>query len=316
MTPQRLSIAHSPDADDRFMFWPLKSGLLADPTFSFSFVEADTQSLNRLASAGDYDIIAVSAAHYPKIAEHYQPLRMGASVGAGYGPVLVTLDPALINHHQNSNGNQGDQSPSGTLAPLTPADTSRMLLLSPGHQTTAHNALHALGYRFAAVEVVPITPMELVFERLRAHRQSAMSKDSDVAALLIHEGRLVYESFGARLLLDLGRAWHERWSTNLPLGINVIRRSLPQDTKLRLSALLRESCALAQKHRHDFAKLAASQGSLSAGDIEHYLDLYANDTTADISTGDRQAFDHLLQTMASHGDTTQHTSTSITADWI
>jgi 1,4-dihydroxy-6-naphthoate synthase len=287
MTKTPISVIHSPDADDRFMFWPLRSGRIPCASFDFRFEEADTQTLNQRALEGSADIIAVSAAHYPNIADRYQPLRMGASVGAGYGPVLVTRE--------------------ASAEPEAFRGGADWLLLSPGHQTTAHQALAALGYSFGSTEVVPIAPMSQVFERLHAFDPSAK-----VAALLIHEGRLLYEGYGARRLVDLGEAWQRAWGCHLPLGINVIRRSIPEDLRRELSELLRSSCQHAQAHRTEFASMTALKGELTTQQIEHYLDLYANETTLDISVGDRLAFEHLVRTVAS----SRGAGTPVATDWV
>jgi 1,4-dihydroxy-6-naphthoate synthase len=305
MDRQPIRIAHSPDADDRFMFWPLRSGALGNHPFDFEFVEADTQTLNNLASAGTFDIIAVSAAYYPYISNTYQPMRMGASVGAGYGPVLVTLDPL-------------SESLGHSPVPASAFVGDDWLLLSPGPQTTAHNALAALGYQFGNHIAVSISPVNLVFQELAAWTKRRMleSKDnsSRVAALLIHEGRLIYEKQGARLLLDLGAAWQERWGRNLPLGINVIRRSLPQSQRQQLSDLLRASFAFASANRESFLGSAGSAGALDAAELDHYLELYANDTTYDIHPDDKAAFDHLLQVTSKEQQ--RSTGAQIQADWI
>ena len=300
-----IRIAHSPDADDRLMFWAIKQGRLISDRYAFEIHEADTQTLNRLATGEEYDIIAVSAAHYASIHAIYQPLRMGTSVGSGYGPVVVTLPH--------------------TDASILPAPGSQELqnwtLLSPGLQTTAHNALRVLGYHFGNVLEVPIQPMSLIFEKLHSLSLAAKlnGKPALIAALVIHEGRLTFESEGTILQLDLGLAWQKRFGCNLPLGINVIKRSLPVETREYLSTFLRQSMQAALLDRKTFEDEYAQSGPLDRNTLQTYLKMYANETTLDISAEDRAAFDLLTsEVLKSHSvqGALANGQTGIIADWI
>jgi 1,4-dihydroxy-6-naphthoate synthase len=315
MAKRTLRIAHSPDADDRFMFWALSSGAIASDLFEFAFTEADTQSLNRMAIEGSFDIIAVSAAHYPRIHHLYQPLRMGSSVGAGYGPVLVVQNP-------------GPQGPDRN-ALLKSIRAGDWTLLTPGTETTAHHALKTLGYHFAECIEVPISPMELIFNELRHrslaggtqaapdghHRHQHGNQLGKVAALLIHEGRLVYAKYHTELVLDLGAEWQSRWSCNLPLGINVIRRTLPEDHRHHLSDLLRESMNYGIAHQEEFEHKYVQLGILNQAQLRHYLEMYANETTLDIAEADKDAFAKLIAS-TSHGLKGNPSVPSIPTDWI
>lgn len=313
MAKKTLRIAHSPDADDRFMFWALSSGAIASELFDFDFTEADTQSLNRLAFEGAFDIIAVSAAHYPRIHHLYQPLRMGSSVGAGYGPVLVVQHP-------------GPQGPDRNTI-LKSIQSGDWTLLTPGTETTAHHALKTLGYKFAESIEVPINPMGLIFNELRQRSLAGRTHSTPeshprhstqlgkVAALLIHEGRLVYAKYQAELVLDLGAEWQKRWSCNLPLGINVIRRSLPEAHRHHLSDLLRQSMNYGIAHQEEFEDKYVQRGILNHAQLRNYLEMYANETTLDIAEADKDAFAKLI---ASTSQTLRGNipSSSIPTDWI
>lgn len=255
----RITVWHSPDADDRLMFWPLQAGLVETP-YEWTFQEANTQSLNELALAGEADVMAISAAHYPAVANYYQPLVMGCSVGDGYGPVLIAARGRRL-------------------------DTVRRVGV-PGLQTTAYAVLRCLIGPFEPV-VVPITPMERVFDVLKDGLVSA--------ALLIHEGRLIYDQWGYVKLLDLGEAWEGP----LPLGMNVIRRTLPEATRQDVSSWLVRSCQVALKERETFVQ--AYGGPLGAIKLRQYLDMYANEATLRAGERERAAFTHLYEKMNEHG---------------
>jgi 1,4-dihydroxy-6-naphthoate synthase len=277
-----IKVAHSPDADDRFMFWPIKSKLLEHPELSFEFFEADTQKLNALATSGLPDVCAISAVHYGRVCSHYQPLKMGASVGDNYGPVLVR------NKNQNFVG-FGE------------------LCLSPGKLTTAHavleilaEKLHADGLSFSShlppIEEVSIAPISKVFEVLSAKNKQGIN----TSALLIHEGRLLYDRWNCEKLLDIGELWQTYFSSSLPLGINVISRRIPEFLRQEISKFLVVSCSYANSHLNDFLADAARKDSpnystLSEKELRHYLELYANETTLTILPSDAKAFEKLIE---------------------
>lgn len=290
-----ITIAHSPDADDRFMFWPLRTGLVKSSR-TFSFVELDTQALNNLSSTGEPEVCAVSVAHYANLFQTYQPMKMGCSVGVGYGPVLVA--PPSVKLTYQGLGASGREELARTH-----------VLLSPGPQTTAHNVLEALGYTFSRTEFVPIAPMEQVFQRMAELHAQAVP----VMALLIHEGRLLYKQFGQELILDIGEDWKKVTGGPLPLGMNVISRKLPESTREELAALFRESCAYALSHKEDFAKLCSNPKSayyspLSTEELLHYLSLYANDMTLSAPEEVRRSVEFLMRKVSQHN--------AVTLDWI
>jgi 1,4-dihydroxy-6-naphthoate synthase len=280
---QPIRILHSPDPDDRFMFWPLSQKKIPWGNFHFHFEEADTHSLNRLCVETKPEICAISAIHYGQVAKDYQPLRMGCSVGNGYGPVLVSKRPR-----------EPDSSSSST----------QRLLLSPGPSTTAHAVLLALGWEFHDFVTVPIVPMERVFEEL--DRLSHKHPDWEVVALLIHEGRLLYPRFQCYLWQDLGLAWKEATGHSIPLGMNVISRNLSWDQRIALSELLRQSCAYALEHQKEFEDLCLDPESpyqvhLSREMLKEYLSLYANHSTLDVDLESQQGFAYLLNLSSQQG---------------
>jgi 1,4-dihydroxy-6-naphthoate synthase len=260
MLPIRL--AFSPDSDDLFMFWPLLHGKIETGGLTFTHERADTEALNERVSQGDVDVIAVSIARYAALSESYLLLPHGASVGRGYGPVVVAREAVRL----------------GTL------EGKRIGV--PGLHTTAHLTLRLLLPRFDAT-VIPIVPYARTFEALR---------DGVVdAALIIHEGRLLYEREGFFKVVDLGQAWATlTGGLPLPLGGNVIRRALGNELILRISTLCRASIVWALAHRDEVmtALLAEPSGDGAVLDkplLDRYLAMYANEDTRSFAPDARAA---------------------------
>ena len=183
-----ISVAHSPDSDDAFMFYGLATNKLDTGSLSFTHVLKDIQTLNEEAFRGTYDVTAVSFHAYAYISDQYLLLPHGASIGDNYGPILVSRTPAAA-----------DSIP-------------RLKIAVPGTLTSAFLALRIFNADFQ-YEVVP-------FDKIIEAVQSGKCD----AGLLIHEGQLFYESLGLHKILDLGEWWHERTGLPLPMGGNAIRR--------------------------------------------------------------------------------------------
>ncbi len=265
-SPGPIRLAFSPDSDDIFMFWPLLSGKLDTGGLAFEATRADTEALNARAEEGDLDVIAVSIARWPAVADRYLLLPSGMSVGRGYGPVVVAPRAR-------------------TLASLEGARIG-----VPGMRTTAATVLRLLLPRFEPV-VLPITPYARVFEALREGRVDA--------ALLIHEGRLTFEREGFAKVCDLGEAWAaETGGLPLPLGANAVRRGLGADLVARVSRLCGESVAWALAHRDEtmsalLARETRGEVGLDRAMLDRYLAMYANADTLDAPPDVRAAIDVL-----------------------
>src|ERR1700722_5532020 len=219
MTRATIRLAFSPDSDDLFMFWPLLAGKVHPGGFAFVAERADTEELNARAEAGDLDVVAVSVARWPAIADKYQLLPHGMSVGRGYGPVVVATSARSL------------------------ASLEGKRIGVPGLRTTAALVLRLLLPRFEAV-VVPISPYGRAFEAVRSGQVDA--------ALLIHEGRLTYEREGFQKVCDIGEGWAAATSgLPLPLGGNAIRRSLGPQVVATVSRVCRASIAWALAHRDE-----------------------------------------------------------------
>jgi 1,4-dihydroxy-6-naphthoate synthase len=261
-----VSIAFSPDSDDMFMFWALLSGKIDCEGLVFTSERSDTESLNARAEKATIDVVAVSIARWPSIAQDYLLLPHGMSVGRGYGPVVVADRPR-------------------DLASLRGAR-----IAVPGLRTTAYLVLRLLLPEFEPV-VVPIAPYARVFEVLRAGGVDA--------ALLIHEGRLTYADEGFACVCDLGEGWaRETGGLPLPLGANVIRRALGTERIARVSRVLRASIEWALGHRDEtmraLLELEGRPGlQLDQAKLDRYLAMYANVDTLDAGADVREAIDEL-----------------------
>jgi 1,4-dihydroxy-6-naphthoate synthase len=260
----RIRLAFSPDSDDAFMFLPLLEGEVDAGGFTFEASRADTESLNALAEAGEVDVVAVSIAQYARIADRYLLLPHGASVGRGYGPVVVARERRSLASLQNAR------------------------IAIPGERTTAALVTRLLVDRFEAVEI-PIVPYAAVFDAV---------KRGDVdAAVVIHEGRLLYEKEGLFKVCDLGEEWARvTGGLPLPLGGNAIRRGLGEGAIAKISRACSDSIAWALAHKDAMIdKLHASGGVLDRKSLDRYLTMYANEDTRAMAPDVRAAVAELFK---------------------
>ena len=262
-----ITVAHSPDADDFFLFWPLRTGMIDSEGFGFTFTEHDTQQLNEAAITGKYDICAISVAVYPKIAERYAILSSGASVGRNYGPVVVSLEK------------------------VSKEALAGKRIGVPGKDTTAALLFARLFPNCELIET-PLTPYDEVFRRLRENEIDA--------AVLIHEGQIAFAERGLHQIEDLGAAWQKRSGLPIPLGVNVIRKSLGADSVQKLSALAEKSARFASDNRakilpalFDFTQRRLGKLA-SQVELGKYLDMYANADSISLPDDCREAIASLL----------------------
>jgi 1,4-dihydroxy-6-naphthoate synthase len=255
----KITVAHSPDSDDAFMFYGLASGAVAAGGLEIEQVLADIESLNRAAFDGRYEVTAVSFHAYTHLADRYALLPHGASMGDGYGPVLVT---------------RGDG----------PRSLEGVRVAIPGTLTTAWLVLQ-LYHPGLAFEVMP-------FDRI----QDAVGGGRAEAGLLIHEGQLTYGDEGLRKLVDLGDWWAGRTGgLPLPLGGNIIRRDLGPEVMGQVSRLLRESIAYALAHRAAAVGYAQQFGrGLDRPQTDRFVGMYVNELTLDYGARGRAGLDRLF----------------------
>lgn len=266
-THPAIRVAYSPDTDDAFMFWAIAHGRIDTRGYRFARERADTEALNRAAEgASAPDVSAVSIHQYAYLADRYLLLPHGGSVGVGYGPVVVA--PRAL--------------PASALSGLR--------IGVPGLRTSAYLVLRLLLPDFTPV-VVPVAPFDRAWQALRAGEVDA--------ALLIHEGRLLYEREGFSRVLELGEAWQRLTGLPLPLGGNVIARALGPTVIAEVSAILRESIRYALEHRDEvLADLVAVESRPSVPRdpalFDRYLAMYANQDTLDYGETGRRAVVDLL----------------------
>lgn len=268
-----ISLAYSVDADDAFMFFALATGAIDGRGLTFSHRRGDTAWLNALAEAEGADVVAISAGAYPAVADKYLLLPHGASVGRGFGPVVVSKRP------------------------MTLAELAGRRVAVPGLSTTAFLVLRLMQPKVVPV-VVPIAPFAAVF--------AALERGEVDAALLIHEGRLLFEQRGCVAVAELGQWWLAETGLPLPLGVNVIRRALGRETLALVSQILREAIAYALDHRAEVLRAIAAEkrGDAALAEatlLDRYLGMYANDDTRAMAPDARQALDVLFARAAAAG---------------
>jgi 1,4-dihydroxy-6-naphthoate synthase len=250
MSLNRITVAHSPDSDDAFMFFGLASGAVESHGIVVDQVLADIESLNRAAFEGRYEVTAVSFHAYAHLVDKYSLLPHGASMGDRYGPIVVARKGGV-------NRVKGAR------------------IAIPGTLTTAYLTLRLYEPDFTYV-VVP-------FDRI----QQAVLDGAAEAGLLIHEGQLTYEEEGLQKIVDLGEWWAEQ--TNglpLPLGGNIIRRDLGAEMIHKVSKMLHDSIAYALSHRDEAVEYAIQFGrGLDRARTDRFVGMYVNTLT--LSYGDR-----------------------------
>ena len=265
----KITVGHSPDSDDYFMFWALKENLIDTMGFEFSFQARDTAELNQAAVNHIYDVVAISAAIYPQIQHSYILLPFGASVGRNYGPKVVSERERSI------------------------SDLNYLSIAIPGETTTAALLLRRIAPS-AHLIPYPISPYERVF--------TAMSKGEVDAALLIHEGQLNYRKRSLKMIVDLGVWWHETTQLPLPLGLNAIAKNLGKETISVISNLIRNSIIYAQQNIDaalDYLIVLNRHRELvfsSKGEIAQYLEMYVNKDSLTIKPDVISGLEVLLQT--------------------
>ncbi len=257
----RIRVGHSNDPDDAFMVWAVASGRLDTRGFEFEFVAKDIQTLNEWALEGRLEVSALSLATYPLVQDRYALLPHGASIGSGYGPVVVSREP------------------------LSLEELGRTEIVVPGRLTTAFLVLGmALGGEFAYREA----PFDTILEEVRSERAEA--------GLVIHEGQLTYENEGLVKSLDLGEWWLLETGLPLPLGVNAARRDIGVEPLVDLSEVLYESIDEALQHREEAMEYALGFGrGLDAATADRFVGMYVNELTRDYGGEGRQAVAELLR---------------------
>jgi 1,4-dihydroxy-6-naphthoate synthase len=254
-----IRLGHSPDPDDAFMFWGLASGEVDPRQFEFEHVLRDIQTLNEWALEGTLEVTAISLAAYPLVQEQYVLLPHGASMGSGYGPIVVAREEMSV------------------------SDLRDIEIAVPGELTTAFLVLRMCVGSFRYREV----PFDRIIDEVSAGRADA--------GLLIHEGQLTYADAGLKKVVDLGEWWLLDTGLPLPLGANVARRDLGASTLFDVSDVLRESIQAGLDNREEAMEHALQFGrGLDTELADRFVAMYVNELTCDYGEEGRQAVRELL----------------------
>jgi 1,4-dihydroxy-6-naphthoate synthase len=256
-------VGHSPDPDDAFMFFGIAAGKVDTEGFEIEQVLEDIETLNRRALAGELEVTALSIHAYAHLAHRYALMSCGASMGDGYGPMLVSREPFAAD----------------------PESLGRLKFAVPGTLTSAFLALKLYLGKEPEHEVVP-------FDAILDH---VLAKKADLG-LVIHEGQLTYSRQGLHRIVDLGTWWKERTAgLPLPLGGNGVRKDLGADAMRALTRVLKRSIAYGLDHRKEALAYAAGFGRGLDGPLtDRFVGMYVNDLTLDYGERGREAIRRFL----------------------
>lgn len=271
MENRKLTLGHSPDPDDAFMFYAMARDLIPLHGYEFEHTLQDIQTLNERATRGELDITAISIHAYPYVADKYALLPSGASMGDGYGPMLVAQEK------------------------LTAEQIAGRKIAIPGKMTSAFLALQLyLGKPGDQLDYI-VVEFDQIFE--------AVNEGKADVGLIIHEGQLTYASSGLELCEDLG-AWWKNGNDGLPLplGGNVINKKIPADERKVISNVLSESIGYSLDHREEAVKYALDFGrGLDLDLADRFVGMYVNDWTRDYGDRGREAITRFLTQGAERG---------------
>jgi 1,4-dihydroxy-6-naphthoate synthase len=253
-----VRVGHSADPDDAFMAWALATGNVDARGFEFEFVPEDIQVLNEWALQGRLEVTALSLATYPLVQDRYALLPHGASIGSGYGPIVVAREP------------------------LSLVDLREVEIVVPGELTTA--------FRVLGMALGAFTHRVLPFDRIL----DEVAGGNAEAGLLIHEGQLTYPEHGLVKVLDLGEWWLLETGLPLPLGVNVVRRDVPRRDEL--SDVLLASIKAGLEHPEEATKYALGFArGLDPDDASRFIAMYVNELTCDYGDEGRKAVEEFLR---------------------
>jgi 1,4-dihydroxy-6-naphthoate synthase len=266
--PPRVRIGHSPDPDDAFMYYAIAKGKVDTAGFAVEQVLEDIESLNRRALNGELEVTAISIHAYAHLADRYALMPCGASMGDGYGPIVVARDP------------------------IVPADLKHKTIAIPGTLTSAYLALRlCLGGTFRFV----VVPFDRILDEVKAGRADA--------GLVIHEGQLTYAALGLTKIVDLGEWWGtENDGLPLPLGGNAVRKDLGEATMRILTTMYKDSIAFGLAHRAEALAYAKDFGrGLDDRLNDRFVGMYVNDLTLDYGERGRRSIQLFLDRGAEAG---------------
>ncbi len=258
--PRTITVAHSPDSDDAFMFYGLATNKLETDGIKFEHTLKDIQKLNEDAKIGVYDVTAISFHAYAYVSDKYALLPHGASIGDKYGPIVVSKEPRGAD------------------------EISDMKIAIPGELTSAFLALRLFSSKFE----YEVYPFDQIID--------AVQKGKVDAGLLIHEGQLFYKELGLAKVLDLGEWWHEKTGLPLPMGGNVIKRDLGDKLMKQVSRHLHRSIMYSMENREDALAYAMQFARDMAPEVaDRFVAMWVNDLTLDYGERGKEGVRRLLE---------------------
>jgi 1,4-dihydroxy-6-naphthoate synthase len=273
----KISLAHSPDSDDAFMFYGLARGKVDSGEFEVTHVLTDIETLNQEARIGKHEVTAISFHAYPFVADKYALMPCGGSIGDGYGPLLVAREP------------------------LDPSALAGKTVAVPGTLTSAFLALKL----FAPGVTTRVVPFDQILDEVRAER-------ADVG-LIIHEGQLTFGGHGLHKVLDLGVWWKQETGLPLPLGGNAVRRDLGPEPMAQLTGLVRETVRYSLAHRKEALEYAMTFArGMDPGIADRFVGMWVNDMTVNMGERGRLA----VQTFLDRGHAAGLIPTRVVVDFV
>jgi 1,4-dihydroxy-6-naphthoate synthase len=273
----KISLAHSPDSDDAFMFYGLARGKVDSGEFEVTHVLTDIETLNQEAKVGKHEVTAISFHAYPFVADKYALMPCGGSIGDGYGPLLVAREP------------------------LDPSAIAGKTVAVPGTLTSAFLALKL----FAPGVTTRVVPFDQILDEVRAER-------ADVG-LIIHEGQLTFGGHGLHKVLDLGVWWKQETGLPLPLGGNAVRRDLGPERMAQLTGLVRETVRYSLAHRKEALEYAMTFArGMDPAIADRFVGMWVNDMTVNMGERGRLA----VQTFLDRGHAAGLIPTRVVADFV
>ena len=258
--PREISVAHSPDSDDAFMFYGLATNKVRVPGLRFTHTLSDIETLNRKAREAFYDVTAISFHAYPYLQDSYALLPSGGSVGEGYGPMIVANRE------------------------FTVEEIKTKKIAVPGSLTTAYLVLKL----FAPEIQTEVVPFDQIIPQILEGRYEA--------GLIIHEGQLTYDKSGLKRIVDFGKWWREETGLPLPLGGNAIKRDLGPELMHEVSVALKDSIQYALDHRDEALEYAMQFArDLDRQLASRFVSMYVNERTLDYGQEGRGAITRLLE---------------------
>ncbi len=260
MQKREITLGHSPDSDDAFMFYALAKNKIDTGAFTYRHILRDIETLNQRAAVGELDITAISVHAYAYVHHRYAILTAGGSLGIGYGPLVVTREPMSVD------------------------DLKNVKIAIPGKMTSAYLALRLCIGEFD----YDVVPFDQIIPAVIAGRVDA--------GLIIHEGQLLYTQQGLHKVIDLGEWWKEETGgLPLPLGANAIRKDLGEETLAQIAPVMRQTIEYSLANRKEALAYALTYaGDMPADKADRFVGMYVNDLTLHLGEDGKKSYQLFL----------------------